>query len=188
MYSRYCRNDDFCRTSKSTNQFLLEMAFFVGFFENCCISLYCSVKFSRYIQKMGRPKGSKNLTRSDREVIAQGRAMGMTLADLSTKQYKTNVSTICASAKKPKRSKPTGRPRRTTAAIDRVIARISKADPRKNSADINKGLMEHHGVQVIFFVPKVGENFFRASFLACRCPTTRWSVDFVLWDSTAGGP
>ena len=89
--------------------------------------------------------------------------MGMTLADLA-KQYKTNVSTISASAKKLKRSKPTGRPRRTTAAIDRVIARISKADPRKNSADINKELVEHHGVQVIFLFRRVGKIFFRLYF------------------------
>ena len=75
--------------------------------------------------------------------------MGMTLVDLA-KQHKTNASTISASAKKRKRSKPTVRPRRTTAATDRVIVRISKADPRKNSSDINKELLEHHGVRFFF--------------------------------------
>ena len=76
--------------------------------------------------------------------------MGMKLAVLA-RQFNTSVSVISASAKMPVRTKSTGRPRKTSAIIDRVITRISKNHPRMASTEINRELQEFHHVKVNFF-------------------------------------
>ena len=106
--------------------------------------------------------------------------MGLRYCDLAH-QYNTSVSTIYASVKQRNRSKITGRHRKTTSNLDRVIFQISKDNPRLSSTAINRELCEFPGVKAsISMFCGAGCSFLSADLLRDRqassaCCWTVWS-------------
>ena len=93
---------------------------------------------------------------------------GLRYCDLAH-QYKTSVSTIYASVKQQNRSKTTGRHRKTTSNLNRVIFRISKDRPRLSSTAINRELCEFPGVKAsISMFCGAGCSFLSADLLRDR--------------------
>lgn len=98
-------------------------------------------------------KKSSNLPTSTRKLIVEAALRGDQQKDIA-KQFNCTQGAVSKILKKHRASKRyvdyprTGRPRKTTPHLDRVITRTSKQDPKKNAVDISKEIAEDHGVKI----------------------------------------
>jgi transposase len=99
------------------------------------------------------PKKNKNITREVRKLIVEAVEGGKRQSDVA-QQFHVNQATVSRLVKKYKSrrglaDKPrTGRPRKSTVRIDRVIKMKSTADPKKTAVDIAREIEEEHDVKM----------------------------------------
>lgn len=96
---------------------------------------------------------SRNVSTHSQESIVRGQKDGLSYSQLA-RQFSLARSTIGAIIQRhrlrggvEKRHSP-GRPKKTSKRDDKLIVRISQADPRLNSVDIHREMSTHSSIQV----------------------------------------